>query len=419
MSSAPTTSDAPPFGTLGDALERIREAARVLAPHVRRTPTVSSYTFSESAGCEVFLKLESLQRTGALKLRGALFKMHSLGAEERARGVIAASAGNHAQGVALAARLCGAPATIVMPVSTALVKVRGTEEYGAEVVLHGENWNESQELATQLARERGLVPMHPFDDPLVIAGQGTVGLEVIDDVPELDAIVVPVGGGGLIAGIALAVKALRPGVRVIGVQAEGAAPTVRSFHGGERVAVASPRTVAEGIRVGTVGEHTFGVIRRYVDDCVTVADEDIVHAVTQTMEKSRVVAEAAGVAGIAALIAGRVTDARRVCAVVSGGNIDLNQLARIIELGLANQGRTHLVRLRMHDAPGQLKLVLDVLRESGANILDIQHYRAGWKVPLGFVDVEILLEVRRPGQGVELDRALREQGFDLRGDPGA
>lgn len=399
---------------LAAALAGIRAAAARLEPHVRRTPTVYSYTFSESAGCEVFLKLENLQRTGSFKLRGALNKLSTLSREELDRGLIAASAGNHAQGVALAARILGAKATIVMPIQSPLVKVQRTEAYGAEVVLAGEAWDESQARALELARERDLVFVHAFDDEEVVLGQGTVGIEVVEDVPDLDAVVVPIGGGGLIAGVALAVRALAPRVRIVGVQAAGASAMVRSVHAGERASGGPAETIADGIRVATVAERTFDVIRRHVDELVTVEESEIVDAVLQTTEKSKVVAEPAGVVAIAAVAAGKVRDAKRVCAIVSGGNVDPNQLARLIEGGLALNGRYHLVRLRLRDAPGQLSRVLSVLGELGTNVLEVEHYRAGWKVPIGFVDVEVLVETRRAGQGPQIDAALAAQGFETR-----
>jgi threonine dehydratase len=303
--------------------------------------------------------------------------------------LVAASAGNHAQGVALAAKLLGLRATIVMPESTALIKVQRTEGYGAEVVLHGANWDQSQARAVELAHERDMTLVHPFDDAAVIEGQGTVGLEVLDDLPDVDTLVVPIGGGGLAAGVALAVKALRPSVRVVGVQAAGAAAMVKSLAAGAKVRVEQPTTIAEGIRVGNVGDATFEIVRALLDDCVTVSDDEISEAVVQMMEK--------------------------ICAIVSGGNIDLNLLARLIESGLANAGRYHLVRLRMADTPGNLHRAIGVIASSKGNIVDVQHYRAGWKVPVGFVDVEILVETRHARQGAELDDALRANGFEVRG----
>jgi len=395
------------------AEERIRLAARALASYLRRTPTVYSYTFSESAGCQVFLKLENLQRTGSFKLRGALWKLLSLSEAERARGLVAASAGNHAQGVALAARLLGARAGIVMPEATALNKIRRTQGYGGEVVLHGASWDEAQARAEELAAERGATLVHPFDDPLVIEGQGTVGLEILEDLPEVDTVVVPIGGGGLAAGIALAVKAARPRVRLIGVQAAGAAAMRDSFVRGERVVQPRPSTIADGIRVGAPGRRTFELVRAHLDAIVTVSDDEIVDAVVQTLEKSKVVAETAGVAGLAALAAKKIELGadERVCAVVSGGNIDLNQLGRLIESGLARAGATHLVEVRLPDRPGELVEVLAALAETRCNILDVQHYRAGWQVPVGSVDVEVLIETRHPGQGSEVEELLRSRGF--------
>jgi threonine dehydratase len=394
-------------------LAGIRTAAAVIAPHARRTPTVYSHTISESTHCDVWLKLENTQRTGSFKLRGALNKLHALTAEERRRGLVAASAGNHAQGVALAAKLTGIAATIVMPRATPINKVQRTEGYGARVVLHGESFEESQAHALELVRREGCVCIHAFDDPAVIAGQGTIGLEVLEEVEELDTVVVPVGGGGLIAGIALAVKALRPEVRVIGVQAAGADAMARSVAAGKRVDLSSTRTLADGIRVGAVGDLTLDLVRRHVDDVVTVDDQELAEAVVQTMERAKQVAEAAGVAGIAALMHERVKGARRACAIVSGGNIDLNVLARMIESGLSRAGRYHLVRLRVEDVPGQLARVLGVISELEGNVLDVQHHRAGWKVPIGFTDIEILVETRRAGQGARIDAALAGHGFEV------
>ncbi len=400
---------------LAQSAARIRLAAGAIGSYLRRTPTVYSYTFSESAGCQVFLKLENLQRTGSFKLRGALWKTLALSQEARARGLVAASAGNHAQGVALAARLLGSTAVIVMPEATALNKIRRTEGYGAEVVLHGANWDASQACAEALAEERGRTLIHPFDDPLVIEGQGTVGLEILEDLPDVDTVVVPIGGGGLAAGLALAIKAVQPRVRVVGVQAAGAGAMAESFAKGERVVHAHPTTIADGIRVGAPGRRTFELVRAHLDAVVTVSDEEITDAIVQTLEKSKVVAETAGVAAMAALAGGKLAVApdEKVCAVVSGGNIDLNFLARLIECGLAAQGATHLVEVRVADTPGQLYQVLGILAETRCNILDVQHYRAGWRVPVGFVDVAVLIETRHPGQGVEVEERLRSRGFTV------
>ena len=403
---------------LAAGLAAVRAAAERLREVVRATPAVYSYTFSESAGCDVWLKLENLQRTGSFKLRGALNKVLLLAPEQRARGLVAASAGNHAQGLALAARLSGAHATIVMPEGTALVKVRRTEGYGAEVVLHGGGYDDAQREAQRLAAERGLTPIHPFDDDEIIAGQGTVGLEVLEQVPEVDTVVVPVGGGGLIAGMALAIKALRPDVRLVGVQAAGAAPMVESFRLGRLVHEDHPRTIAEGIRVGRPGVRTFAVVRALVDEMVTVEEEHLVDALLQTLQMSKVVPEAAGVASVAALTSGRLPSRGKICAVLSGGNIDPSQLGRIIESGLAQQGFHHLIVVRLQDAPGELERVVEALSATRCNILEVQHHRAGWKVPVGFVDVEVLVETRHAGQGAEIDALLRARGLALIDRPG-
>jgi threonine dehydratase len=401
-------------GGLPQSLAHLRAAAERIAPFIRRTPTIFSQTFSDSSGLEVYLKLENLQRTGSFKARGALNKVLALEKDTLARGLVAASAGNHAQGVALAAKIAGARAVIVMPESTPIIKVQRTESYGAEVVLLGDNYDAAQVHAARIAAERGATLVHPFDDPWIVCGQGTCGLEIVDEIPDLDAVVVPIGGGGLISGVALAVKALSPRTRVIGVQAAGAAPMVRSFRSGQKTRVDSPTTIADGIRVGYVGDVTFDLVRRYVDECVTVEEDEIVDAVLQSMEKSKIIAETAGVPGIAAILGGKVKNARRVLTIVSGGNIDLNLIARIVENGLERAGRTHNVRLRTTDTPGRLVDILGVIAANQCNVLDIQHYRAGFKVPLGMVDIDILVETRKAGAGMLVDEALRSRGYDLR-----
>jgi len=396
------------------ALPEIRRAAERLAPYIRRTPTIYSHSLSEPTGLEVWLKLENLQRTGAFKIRGALNKVLGLPREQLERGLVAASAGNHAQGVAFAARLVGARATIVMPLTTPIMKVQRTEAYGAEVVLSGDNYDASQKIASELALARGATLIHPFDDVDVVIGQGTVGLELMEDAESLDAVVVPIGGGGLIAGIALAIKARSPSTRVIGVQAAGAAPTVQAFLTGLPARVANPTTIADGIRVGVTGTITLDVIRRCVDECVTVTEDEIVDAVVQTMEKSKVVAEGAGVAGVAAILAQKFTGAKRVATVICGGNIDLNLVARILENGLERAGRTHHVRVRVQDTPGQLAKLVGIVAQNQCNIVDVQHLRAGWQVPLGFVDIDVVVETRRADAGAQLDGALRAAGFEVR-----
>ncbi|MEM6671769.1 MAG: threonine ammonia-lyase [Planctomycetota bacterium] len=392
-------------------LAEIRRAAERLAPYVRETPTVYSYTFSEALGIDVHLKLENLQRTGSFKVRGALNRILTLEPEQRERGLLAASAGNHAQGVALAARLAGCRAVIVMPEATAITKVERTRGYGAEVVLHGANYDAAAAHARELAERDGLTTVHPFDDWEIIHGQGTVGLEIVSQVEDVGAVILPIGGGGLIAGVALALKALRPDVAVIGVQAEGASPMVQSIQRGERRVVENPKTLAEGIRVGAVGERTYEVVRALVDRTVTVTEDEIASAVVELMEKNKVVAEAAAVTPIAAMLAGKVRGDATLVGVISGGNIDLSQLGRLIESGLSKRGTLHRLVLRVDDEPGALRSVLEAVEEQRGNILDVRHDRAGWKVPVGAVEVEVLLELRSQDAGPRIERALAERGF--------
>lgn len=392
-------------------LAEIRRAADRLAPYVRETPTVYSYTFSEALGVDVHLKLENLQRTGSFKVRGALNRILTLSDDQRARGLVAASAGNHAQGVALAAQLAGCSAKIVMPTSTAITKVERTRGYGAEVVLHGASYDEAAAHARELAESEGRTAVHPFDDWEIIRGQGTVGLELARQVEDVGSVILPIGGGGLIAGVALALKALRPDVSIIGVQAEGASPMVQSIQRGEKRVVENPTTLAEGIRVGAVGDRTYEVVRALVDRTVTVTEDEIASAVVELMEKNKVVAEAAAVTPIAAMLAGRVRADSTLVAVISGGNIDLSLLGRLIESGLSLRGTLHRLVLRVDDEPGALRRVLETVEEQRGNILDVRHDRAGWKVPVGAVEVEVLVELRSTDAGPQIEKALAERGF--------
>ena len=402
----PTSPVLPPDLEPKPALERIRAAAEAIEPHVLDTPTLRNFGLSKLTGQEVHLKLEVLQRTGAFKVRGALNKILHLSPEDRARGVIAASAGNHAQGVGMAAELVGVPATIVMPSSTPIIKVERTKSYGAHVELEGAHYEEAYQHARKLAEQTGATMVHPFDDPEVLLGQGTIALVLDRDLPEVDAVVVPVGGGGLIAGIALGLAALRPGVAVIGVQAENAAPMAASFRAGKSVQVERPNTIADGIQVGRVGDLTFPLVQRHVKDVLTVSEEQIAQAIVSGVEQAKVVLEGAGAAGLAALLSGQLKAYPRVALVLCGGNIDLNRLARVIESGLATAGRYHVLRAALPDRPGALADVTAKLAEQRINILEITHYRQGWKVPLGQVHVEILVETRGKRDASELEKLL-------------
>jgi threonine dehydratase len=396
-------------------LDDIRDAAAALAPIARRTPLLRSFNFGQSVGAEVYLKPENLQRTGSVKVRGAYNKIRSLTDDERERGVIASSAGNHAQGVASAAAAAGIPATIVMPLNAPLTKVIRTRRYGAEVVLHGEYYEAAFERAKEIQAERGLTFVHPFDDPLVIAGQGTIGLEILEDLPDVDTVLVPIGGGGLISGIAIAMKALKPEVRVVGVQAAGAPSALRALEVGKLVALDHADTIADGIKVRRIGDLTFEVIRRLVDEVVLADDEEIGLAMVELMESSKLVVEGAGAVTVAALLNHRLANpGRKVCVVLGGGNVDINLVSSVIQRGLVRAGRYAMLHVRLTDQPGQLTRVLDVLAERRVNILDIEHYRAAWRVPIGMVDVEALLEVRDDSHGREITQLLRASGFDAK-----
>ena len=405
---------APAGGTAVD-LAAIREAAATIAGFVHRTPLLGSAAFSELAGADVFLKLENLQKTGSFKVRGAFNRLARLDAAARRRGVICASAGNHAQGVALAGARLGIPVTVVMPETAPTTKVVATRGYGAEVVLHGDGYDGAYDMACRLADERGLTFIHAFDDPLVVAGQGTVGLEILEDLPDVDTVVVPVGGGGLIAGIAIALKALKPGVRVVGVQPQEAPALARAFVTGRLEPVERARTIADGLAVKTPREMTFHLIRRFVDAMVTVSEEEIARAILLLLERAKLVAEGAGAAALAALLYGKVPGAGRVAVVISGGNIDVNLLARIIERGLLEDGRLIRLRTLVADRPGSLQALLKVIADCGGNILAVYHDRLRHEVALGETEVELIIETRDAGHVDEIRRALGRHGYTVHG----
>ena len=366
----------------------------------------------------IWLKAENLQHTGSFKIRGATHCIALLSDQERQRGVVAASAGNHAQGVAQAASLQDVHATIVMPHDAPLIKVERTRRTGAEIVLVEGGIEEAMERAHQIARERSLTFIHPFDDPRVQAGQGTAGLEILEALPAVDSIVVPVGGGGLIAGISVAVRQQRSQVRVFGVQAGGAAPAARSLKAGRPVTLEKATTMADGIRVRAVADSTFAVMRRYVEAIVTVSDEEISQGMVYLMETTKLVVEGAGAAGMAALLAGRLpTGLGRTVVVLSGGNADTNLIARVIERGLISAGRYVLVVVNIPDRPGYLRDILNIVATQPANILDIRHDRSSWRVHLGDVQVQLLLETRQAAHGEEICAALRARGMDASLEP--
>jgi threonine dehydratase len=363
-------------------------------------------------GANVYLKAENLQRAGSYKVRGATYKLSRLTAEQRAHGVIAASAGNHAQGVAIAARALGIECVIVMPASAPLAKVTATEQYGAKVVLSGASYDDAYQTACEMREATGATYIHAFDDSDIIAGQGTVGLEILADLPSVQAIVVPIGGGGLISGVATAVKSVRPDVRIIGVEAAGAAGMRRSLDSGHVTTLDSVATVADGIAVKSPGARTLAITRELVDEVVTVGDDDIIRTVLLLMERCKQMVEGAGAVGVAALLAGAISlPGMDVVAVLSGGNIDMTLVGRFIARGLALQGRYLALRSRLVDRPGELLRLLAVIAEQKSNVLEVTHHRAGPQAPIQHVEVSLTLETRDREHCERLLESLRERGF--------
>ncbi|MER7888226.1 threonine ammonia-lyase [Micromonospora sp. NPDC094482] len=392
-------------------LADVQAARELLAGVTRTTPLEPSRPLSAVLGGPTWLKCENVQRAGSYKVRGAYVRISRLSAEERARGVVAASAGNHAQGVALAAGLVGTHATVFMPVGAPLPKVAATKGYGAQIELVGATVDESLVAAQTFAERTGAVLIHPFDHPDVIAGQGTVALEILEQCPDVRTIVTGVGGGGLVSGIAVAAKALRPDVRVIGVQAAGAAAYPPSLLAGEPVRLPAFSTIADGIAVGRPGDLTFSHVRKLVDEVVTVSEEDISRALLMLLERSKQVVEPAGAVGVAALLAGSVQVEAPVVAVLSGGNIDPLLLLRVIEHGLAAAGRYLRLTVRCSDRPGQLASLLGEIAEHRANVVDVEHQRAN--LHLGEVEVALSVETRGVQHSDTLISALRASGYQV------
>jgi threonine dehydratase len=387
------------------ALERIR-------PSIYLSPCTMSVTFSQLTGNSIYLKLDNLQRTGAFKERGALNKLLTMSAEDRDRGVIAASAGNHAQGLAYHAGRRGIKAQICMPLTTPLIKVSATKSYGAEVILHGANYDEACEEAIRRGEQQHLTFIHPFDDDAVIAGQGTLGLEMLQQHPAIEAVVVPIGGGGLIGGIACAIKETNPKIQIIGVQTARLPSMKAAVAAGKPVTLPAAATVADGIAVRRAGDRTLPLVQKYVDDIVTVDEEEIANAVLLLLEREKTMAEGAGAAAIAALINRKIHMAgKKIAVLVCGGNMDVTLLSRIIERGLVKDGR--LVRLRVHlpDYPGALHRLTGILADHRANIVETSYDRAYYGVNLGETAIDITMETRGPDQIAELLSALVAAGY--------
>lgn len=396
-------------------LEQITQARAKLRNITINTPLLPSAQLSDDIGARAFVKAENAQRAGSFKLRGAYNKITSLDAAEQQRGIIAHSAGNHAQGVALAGRLVGAPVTVVMPQYAPLAKIAATKRFGAQVILHGQSFDDAGAYAQQLREEHGLTYVHAFDDPLVVAGQGTLGLEVFEALPDVGTIVVPIGGGGLIGGVATVARALKPNTRIIGVQAEGC-PSIRlSLAAGMPVVVPEARTIADGIAVKKPGGVTLPLIRDLVDDIVTVDEDEIARGIVYALQTLRQVSEGAGAVGIAALLSGKIKPrtGETVCVVLSGGNIDPNLLARVIEQVLVQQGRYIVLHTSVPDRPGNLSRVLDFVAGEGANVIEINHRRAAWQVSVDRTGIEMILEVRDEQHGRSVVDALNNAGYPV------
>jgi len=393
--------------------EEIEVAHQKIQKIVLRTPMIYSDTFSKLTGKEVFLKLENLQKTGSFKIRGAYYKLSQLSPSMKKKGVVAASAGNHAQGVALASSILGIHSTIVMPEGVSLAKQMATQAYGGEMVLFGQNTDEALRHAKNLTGA-GKCLIHPFDDEQVIAGQGTIGLEILAEVPGVEAIIVPMGGGGLISGIAAIVRKRRPEVKMIGVQSIHAPSAFYSFKRRKIVEVKVKPTLADGIAIQRVGEITFPIIQKEVDEIVTVEEDEIASSILLLMERKRIVAEGAGATPLAALLSKKLkTRLKKIVLVISGGNIDFHLLDRIIEKGLARTGRLVRMSILLRDVPGSLSTLTNLVAQHRANILHIIHERAAKEIPIGFSRVILVLETRGSDHIREIKKGVKAKGYFL------
>jgi threonine dehydratase len=397
------------------SLQSIQQAQKLLQPVVHHTLLKYSKTFSEMARNQVYLKLENIQKTGSFKVRGAYNKISSLTANEKSRGMIAASAGNHAQGVAYASSKLGTSSTIVMPERTPLSKIEATKKYGAKVILHGNMFDESLEYAWKLQQQAGYIFIHPFDDERIIEGQGTIGLEIMKQLPDADAIICPIGGGGLISGIALAAKAINPNLKIIGVESSACASMKASLQNQSIKKIISPGTIADGIAVKMPGKQTFDIAKQYVDEIVTVEDEEIARTMLLLLERSKLLVEGAGAASLSSLLYHRIgmKDKKIVC-VISGGNIDMHFISRIIEHGLAEAGRYIRFFTVIADQPGQLNRLLELLAEQKANVISIAHNRMSPHVFPGLVEVDVSLETNNQEHIHKIEEILLQNGYEIK-----
>ena len=393
-------------------LDKIYHAAYVLKPVARKTDVI--YAAKLSQGYDLYLKTENLQLTGSFKLRGAYYKISQLNEEQRKAGIIACSAGNHAQGVALAASRMGIKAIVCMPDGAPISKVEATKALGAEVCLVKGAYDDAYNYACQLQQETGMTFIHPYDDEQVIAGQGTIGLEILDQLPDVDAVIVPVGGGGLISGVAFAIKSLKPEVKVYGVQAEGAPSMYRSLHEHKYQTLSAVSTFADGIQVKTPGELTYKLCEEYVDDIVTVTEDETAAAILSLMENQKLVAEGAGAVPVAAALFHKLPiEGKKVVCLISGGNIDVNILNRVITRGLVMSGRKANLTIALEDKPGQLQQVADIVSRCGSNVVSVLHDGSDPNMPISSCFLKLTLETRDNAQIEQIRQELAKAGFQL------
>lgn len=400
-------------GVLEKHLSEIQKAADRLKGVAAETPLMYSTYFSKESGNQIWIKPENLQNTGSFKLRGAYNRISQLTEEERSRGIVTASAGNHAQGVAYAAQHYGCPCTIVMPEVTPLIKIKSAQEKGANVVIHGENYDQAYRKALEVAVETGGLFIHAYDDYGVLCGQGTIALEMLKENPDLDEILVPVGGGGLISGVALAAKAMKPDIRITGVEPEGAASMKFSLERGKVTPLPKVNTCAEGVAVGEVGETTFDIVQKYVDGIITVNETEIMEAVLLLLEKHKLVAEASGALPLAALRHLNSCN-KKVGCVISGGNIDMVTISSMIRSGLVTSGRIFAFSVELPDAPGQLLLIAKILADQRANIIGLDHNQFKAKDRFNRVVLEVTAETNGHEHVAQIIKALEEHGFEIK-----
>ncbi|WP_312178864.1 threonine ammonia-lyase [Arthrobacter sp.] len=403
------------FPQLPVTLDDVQAAAKLLDGVIATTPIEQSRALGRITGSEVYLKCENLQRAGSFKVRGAYVRMAKLSDEEKSKGVVAASAGNHAQGVAVAAARLGIKARIFMPLGVALPKLAATQGHGAEVVLHGHNVDEALAEAQRYADETGAVFVHPFDNVDIVAGQGTIGLELLDQIPTLDTVLMGVGGGGLLAGVAVAIKArareLGREVKIIGVQAENAAAYPPSLAADALVPLSKVSTMADGIAVGRPGQLPFSIIRELVDDVVTVSEDALARALIFLLERAKLVVEPAGAVGVAAIMEGKIKNPGNTAVILSGGNVDPMLMLKVIQRGLAAAGRYLVVRILLDDRPGSLATISRIIAESDANVTGVDHTRVGGSISMGDVAITINMETKGHEHGEKVLQNLRAEGF--------